>query len=63
MQMGDGNLPSLFACFTIFRSAFLGKEAFKTGKTVREVCLEWNVLPPEKLDEVLDPWKMIKPTV
>jgi len=43
------------------RAAEVAKEAFKTGKTVREVCLEWNVLPAEKLDEVLDPWKMIKP--
>jgi len=44
------------------KAAEVAKEAFKTGKTVREVCFEWNVLPPEKLDEVLDPWKMIKPT-
>ncbi|MCL2743337.1 MAG: class II fumarate hydratase [Planctomycetaceae bacterium] len=44
------------------RAAEVAKEAFKTGKTVREVCLEWKVLPPEKLDEVLDPWKMVKPT-
>ena len=43
------------------KAAEVAKEAFKTGKTVREVCLEWNVLPPEKLDEVLNPWKMIKP--
>jgi len=43
------------------RAAEVAKEAFKTGKTVREVCLEWNVLPAEKLEEVLDPWKMIKP--
>ena len=44
------------------RAAEVAKEAFKTGKTVREVCLEWNILPPEQLAEVLDPWKMIKPT-
>jgi len=43
------------------KAAEVAKEAFKTGKTVREVCLEWEVLPPEQLDEVLDPWKMIKP--
>jgi len=43
------------------KAAEVAKEAFKTGKTVREVCLEWNVLPVEQLDEVLDPWKMIKP--
>ena len=44
------------------KAAEVAKEAFKTGKTVREVCLEWNVLPPEQLDDVLDPWKMIKPS-
>ena len=43
------------------RAAEVAKEAFKTGKTVREICLEWNVLSAEQLDEVLDPWKMIKP--
>jgi fumarate hydratase class II len=44
------------------KAAEIAKEAFKTGKTVREVCLEWNIMPPEQLAEVLDPWKMIKPT-
>jgi len=43
------------------KAAEIAKEAFRTGKTVREVCLEWNVLPPEQLAEVLDPWKMIRP--
>ena len=31
------------------------QEALNTGKTIRKVCLEWNVLPPEQLDEVFDP--------
>ena len=44
------------------KAAEIAKEAFKTGKTVREVCLEWNIMPPEQLAKVLDPWKMIKPT-
>ncbi|MDR0520668.1 MAG: class II fumarate hydratase [Planctomycetaceae bacterium] len=39
-------------------SAGIAKEAFKTGKTVRDVCLEQNVLPQKQLDEVLDPMKM-----
>gem|GEM_PF-53737 len=43
------------------KAAEIAKEAFKTGKTVREVCLEQNILPPEQLDEILDPWKMVKP--
>ena len=43
------------------RAAEVAKEAFKTSKTVREVCLEWNVLPPEQLAEVLDPMRMTRP--
>jgi fumarate hydratase class II len=42
------------------KAAEVAKEAFKTGKTVREVCLNWNVLPPEQLAEVLDPMRMTK---
>jgi fumarate hydratase, class II len=43
------------------RAAALAKEAFKTGKTIRELCREKNVLPPEQLDEALDPWRMTRP--
>ncbi|MCL2005638.1 MAG: class II fumarate hydratase [Planctomycetaceae bacterium] len=43
------------------KAAEVAKEAFKTGKTVREVCLEWDVLPPERLAEVLDPMRMTRP--
>ncbi|GHT17694.1 fumarate hydratase class II [Planctomycetales bacterium] len=42
------------------KAAAIAKEAFKTGKTVREVCLEQNILPPEQLAEVLDPMKMTR---
>jgi fumarate hydratase class II len=44
------------------KAAEVAKEAFKTGKTVREVCLEWNILPPEQLAEVLDPMSMTSNT-
>jgi fumarate hydratase class II len=40
------------------KAAAIAKEAFKTGKTVREVCLEQNIFPPDKLAEILDPMKM-----
>ena len=43
------------------RAAELAKEAFATGKTIRELCLEKNVLPEEQLDEALDPWRMTRP--
>ena len=35
-------------------AAAIAREAFKTGKTVRELCLEKNVLPPDELDRLLD---------
>ncbi len=43
------------------RAAAIAKEAFRRGKTVREVCREQNVLPEDKLAEALDPQRMIKP--
>ena len=39
----------------------IAKEALKTGKGVYELVLEHNVLPKEKLDEILDPENMIAP--
>ena len=43
------------------RAAALAKEAFLTGKTIRELCIEQNILPKEVLDKVLDPMKMTRP--
>ncbi len=42
-------------------AAKIAKEAYETGKTVREVALEKKVLPAEKLKELLDPWSMTEP--
>ena len=39
------------------KSAFLAKEAHKTGRTIREVAKENKVLPEMEIDEILD--KMI----
>ncbi len=39
-------------------AADIAKESAKTGKTVREICRERNILPEEKLAEALDPVKM-----
>ncbi len=36
-------------------AAALAREAVATGKTIRELCLEKNVLPPDELDRLLDP--------
>jgi fumarate hydratase, class II len=43
------------------KAAALAKEAFKTGKTIRELCTEQNILPPDVLNEALDPMKMTEP--
>ena len=36
-------------------AAALAKEAFETGRTVRELAEEKKVLPPDELEEILDP--------
>ncbi|MDO4551470.1 MAG: class II fumarate hydratase [Planctomycetia bacterium] len=45
------------------RAAAIAKEAFKTGKTIREICIEQNILPKTQLDAVLNPMNMTKPGV
>jgi fumarate hydratase class II len=42
-------------------AARIAKEAFKTGKTVREVARARKVLPEAGLSELLDPWSMTEP--
>jgi fumarate hydratase class II len=43
------------------RAAALAKEAFQTGKTIRQLCREQKILPDDVLDEVLDPHRMTEP--
>ncbi|MCM2372067.1 class II fumarate hydratase [Aporhodopirellula aestuarii] len=43
------------------QAAALAKEAFKTGQTIRELCVQKNILPEDQLTEALDPWKMTEP--
>ena len=43
------------------KAAALAKEAFKTGKTIRELCREQNILPDDELAKALDPWSMTEP--
>ncbi len=44
-------------------AAKIAKQAYATGKTIREVAQELNVLPPDELNKVLDPWSMTEPGV
>jgi fumarate hydratase class II len=43
------------------QAAALAKEAFKTGKTIRELCQEKGILPEATLHSALDPWSMTEP--
>ncbi|HXU81020.1 MAG TPA: class II fumarate hydratase [Polyangia bacterium] len=42
-------------------AAAIAKESVATGKTVRQLCLEKNVLPPKELEELLDARRMTGP--
>jgi len=44
-------------------AAAIAKEAYATGKTVREVALEKQVMPEKELASVLDPYTMTEPGV
>jgi fumarate hydratase, class II len=43
------------------QAAAFAKDAFASGKTIRELCRERKVLPDAELDDALDPWKMTEP--
>jgi fumarate hydratase class II len=43
------------------QAAAMAKEAFKSGKTIRELCREKKILPDAELNDALDPWKMTEP--
>ena len=43
------------------QAAAIAKEAYASGKTVRQVALEKKVLPEAELDAVLDPRSMTEP--
>jgi fumarate hydratase class II len=43
------------------KAASFAKQAFESGKTIRQLCREQKVLPDKELDDALDPWKMTEP--
>jgi len=43
------------------RAAQIAKESAKTGRTVRQICEEQQILPPDQLAIALDPAEMTKP--
>lgn len=44
-------------------AARIAREAILTGKSVRELCLQHNVLSEEELDLILDPFEMTHPGI
>jgi fumarate hydratase class II len=42
-------------------AAEVAKEAYRTGKTVREVAETKKILPADRLKHLLDPWRMTEP--
>jgi len=44
------------------KAAAISKEAFKTNRTVREVAIEWNAMPADELDRLLDGRAMTEPS-
>ena len=44
------------------KAAAISKEAFKTNRTVREVAIEWDVLPADELNALLDGRAMTEPS-
>ena len=43
------------------KASKLAKQAFKSGKTIRELCQDEKILPPDELKKALDPWSMTEP--
>jgi fumarate hydratase class II len=61
VEMSLSMVTSLNPLIGYEKASALAKEAFQTGKTIRQLCLEQNVLPREELDKALDPWRMTEP--
>lgn len=52
---------ALTPCLGYQQAAALAKEAWITGKTIRQLCREKNILAEEDLEKALDPWRMTRP--
>jgi fumarate hydratase class II len=44
-------------------AAKIAREAYESGKTVREIALEKRVLPEQELEKILNPWRMTEPAL
>ena len=49
-------LTSLAPKICYYAAAAIAKESLATGKTVRDLCVEKQILPPAELAAILDPF-------
>jgi fumarate hydratase, class II len=62
IEKSDAMVTALAPKIGYDAAAAIAKEANKSGKTVRQVATEKQVLPPEELKKILDPYKMTEPS-
>ncbi|MGH7773631.1 MAG: class II fumarate hydratase [Candidatus Binatia bacterium] len=65
-EMIEGSLAMVTSLAPVIgydAAAKIAKESFTTGKTVREVSKAHKVLPEDKLNKILDPWRMTEPGI
>ena len=56
-----GTITALNPFIGYEKASMIAREALETGQTVRELCLSYNVLSTEQLDEILEPFAMTSP--
>ncbi len=61
VELSMSMVTSLAPIIGYDRAAEIAKESAKTGRTVRELCREQNVLPEAELNAALDPISMTEP--
>ncbi|HZC35529.1 MAG TPA: class II fumarate hydratase [Chthoniobacterales bacterium] len=61
VELSMAMVTSLAPIIGYDRAAEIAKQSATTGKTVRQICRERQVLPDDQLERVLDPVEMTKP--
>jgi fumarate hydratase, class II len=61
VELSMAMVTSLAPIIGYDRAAEIAKESATTGRTVRQICRERQVLPEEELNRALDPVEMTKP--
>jgi len=61
VELSMAMVTSLAPVIGYDRAAEIAKESAATGKTIRQICRERQVLPEDQLNRALDPVEMTKP--